>query len=295
MRIFLAFVFYLVACMLLSALLLPWIQPLFSTWFGATPDRSLYRFGMLLAALGLPLLLKALHLNDRTSTGWISPLGGVRHNLRDGLGLGVLMLALVILVLAVLGVRRLQPEHLTLARILSAAAGGLASGLAVGLIEEFFFRGPLQGGMRRHLSFWPTALLIGLFYAVAHFIRPTPLQGQTLDIAGSLGMLAGGLSQLGSFGVYADSFITLAIAGVFLSMTRERTGSLALAVGAHAGWVMVIRITKTVTDTDHDSGWVWLIGDYDNITGWLASGMIALFALAYWVTGKPQRAPQQVS
>ena len=283
MRIFLAFVAYLAACMLLSALLLPWLQPLFAAWFDATPDRSLYRFGMLLAALGLPLLLRALRLNDRPTMGWVVPQGGISRALRDGLGIGVLMLGLVILGLLLLGVRYTEPEHLTASRLLSAATSGLASGLVVGLIEEFFFRGPLQGGMRRSRSIWLSALSIGLFYAVVHFIRPAPLQGQVLDIGSALGMLGGGLAQLGSFPEYADSFVTLTLAGVFLSITRERTGSLFLAIGAHAGWVMVIRMAKAATGTDHGSPWIWTIGDYDNVTGWLACLVIGAAAALYWL------------
>jgi hypothetical protein len=168
-------------------------------------------------------------------------------------------------------------------RLLSAAVSGLASGLAVGLLEEFFFRGPLQGGMRRSRPIWVSALLIGLFYAVVHFARPTPLEGQVLDIGTSLGMLAGGLAQLTDFREYADSFVTLTLAGIFLSLTRERTGSLFLAIGVHAGWVTVIRIAKAVTNTDHASPWIWTIGDYDNVTGWLASLVIATSAVLYWL------------
>ena len=287
MRIYLAFALYLTACMLLSALLLPWIQPFFADWLDAAPDRSLYRFGMLLTALGLPLLLRALDLSDRLSMGWISPAGGVRRALLSGLGMGILMLALVILGLLLAGVREVQPERLQFMRIASAAISGLGSGLAVGLIEEFFFRGPLQGGMRRTLPFWPMAVLTGVFYALLHFIRPAPLDGAMLTLMSSLGMLAGGLGELANFNFWADSFVTLTVAGIFLAMTRERTGSLALAIGVHSGWVTVIRVAKHTTGTDHQSPWIWLIGDYDNVTGWLASAVIGGFALIYWLRRKP--------
>lgn len=292
MRVFLAFLGYFIACMLLSAVLLPWLQPWFAQWFGAPPDRSLYRFGMLLTALGLPLLLRFLQLSDRSTLGWRAPPGGMRPALQAGLLLGSLMLTLVVLGLGVLGVRELKTDHLQTTHILSAAASGLASGLVVGLIEEFFFRGPLQGGMRRTQAFWPTAILISLFYSIVHFIRPTPLQGQALDIHSSLGMILGGLGQLAEIQAYADSFLTLVLAGIFLSMIRERSGSLFMAIGVHAGWVLVIRLTKALSDTDQDSPWIWTIGDYDNVTGWLASGVIALFAVAYWIRGKPQKTPQ---
>ncbi len=282
MPVYLAFLAYFVACMLLSALLLPWVQPWFHAWFDATPDRSLYRFGMLLTAAGLPFFLKSLRLRDRISIGWLPPPNGARVPLVSGLLWGSLMLLLVVLALMAFGVRPVKPGDILLQKVLSAALSGLLSGLVVGLLEEFFFRGPLQGGMRHSLGFWSSATLIALFYSVVHFIRPTPLAGDTLDVSGALLMLWGGLQQLSGFAGYADSFVTLVLAGILLSMTRERTGSLFLAIGVHAGWVMIIRITKAVTETDHSSGWVWLIGDYDNVTGWMASLVIALSAAAYW-------------
>lgn len=295
MPVFLAFVLYFVGCMLLSALLLPWLQPLFHALFEATPDRALYRFGMLLTFLGLPWLLGRLKLRDRASLGFADPMPWRR--LSTGLGWGLLILGLVLAILLATGVRQPKAGEIVLSALLSAAGSGLASGLAVGLIEEFFFRGALQTGMRRTLAFWPTALLIGLFYAVVHFIRPTPLAaGETLNILSSLGMLWGGLTNLAAFGDYADSFTALVLAGMLLSLTRERTGSIYFAIGLHAGWVIMIRIAKRLSETDHSSPWIFLIGDYDNITGWLAAGVIVLFILIYgWVTRRTRPLPSATS
>jgi len=288
MPIFLAFFAYFVGCMLISAVLLPWLHPWFASWFDATPDRSLYRFGMLLTALGLPLFLTVTHVRDRATIGWLPPAGGVRRVLARGLLLGSVMLVATVLALGLFGVREMKTGELDVTRILSAALSGLVSGLVVGLIEEFFFRGPMQGGMRRTLSFWPTALLTASFYSIVHFIRPTPLEGAALDISSSLLMLWGGLQQVLAFGQYADSFVTLVLGGIILSMARERTGSIFLAIGIHAGWVMVIRITKAVTETDQGSAWIWLIDGYNNITGLMASVVIAASALIYWQRTRPR-------
>lgn len=291
MPVYLAFVSYFVGCMLLSALLLPWLQPLFEALFGATPDRALYRFGMLLTLLGLPWLLGRLQLRDKKSLGFADALPWQR--LLTGLWWGLLILGLVLAILLATGVRQPKDGGITLATLLSAAGSGLASGLAVGLIEEFFFRGALQTGMRRTLAFWPTAFLIGLFYSVVHFIRPTPLPpGETLNILSSLGMLWGGLANLTAFADYADSFTALVLAGILLSLTRERTGSIYLAIGLHAGWVIMIRIAKRLSETNHDSSWIFLIGNYDNITGWLAAGMIVLFILIYARTTHRTKPPR---
>lgn len=288
MPIFLAFFVYFVGCMLISAVLLPWLQPWFVSWFDATPDRSLYRLGMLLTALGLPFFLAAIHVRDRATMGWSAPTGEIRRVMARGVLLGSLMLFAVVLALGIFGVREVKTGEPDAMRILSAALGGLASGLLVGLIEEFFFRGTMQGGMRRTLNFWHTAILTAAFYSIVHFLRPTPLEGPVLDTNSSLLMLWGGLQQVLAIGQYADSFIALLLGGIILSMTRERTGSIFLAIGIHAGWVMVIRITKAVTDTNQTSPWIWLIDDYNNITGWLASVVIAVSALIYWHRTRPQ-------
>lgn len=290
MPIFVAFFSYFVGCMLISAVLLPWLQPWFAEWFNATPDRSLYRFGMLLTALGLPFFLAVFRVRDRATMGWLPPAGSVRRILARGLLLGALMLVATVLALGMFGVREVKSGGLDVSRIISAALSGLLSGLVVGLIEEFFFRGPMQGGMRRTLNFWYTAMLTAGFYSIVHFIRPTALDGAELNVTSSLLMLWGGLQQLLAFGQYADSFLTLFLGGVLLSMTRERTGSIFLAIGIHAGWVMIIRITKAITDTDHASPWIWLIGDYDNITGLMASVVIAVSALIYWHRTHPKTA-----
>lgn len=282
MHVFLAFVLYLIACMTVSALLLPWLQPLFHAVFDATPDRALYRFGMLLMLLGLPLLAHTLDLRDRQTLGLTTGPGGWRRPLGRGMLWGLGMLGMVLGLLMALDIRHLAPDALSAGNLFSAALAGLATGLAVGLIEEFFFRGALQGGMRRSRGLWLTALAIGLFYAVVHFIRPTSLPPDTpLTITSALGMLGGGLANLGRFTEYADSFITLVIAGLFLSLTRERTGTIWFAIGTHAGWITVIRIAKRLTDTNHQSPCIGLIGDYDNITGWLASGVLLAGTLLF--------------
>ena len=287
MRVFLAFLLYLAGCMLLSALLLPWLQPLFAAVLGAAPDRSLYRFGMLLGLLGLPWLLRRLQLAEPRLMGVERPPGAVRRELLAGLGWGIGLMALVLALLLAGGVRYFPEGQALLPRLAAGAASGLISGLAVGLIEEFFFRGPLQGDMRRTLPIVPVALATGTFYAAVHFIRPAPLPpGTELDTAAALAMLGGGLANLGHFADYTDSFLALLAAGVFLALTRERTGRIWFAIGMHAGWVTMIRIAKKTTRTDHDAPWAWLIGDYDNITGWLAAALLAACALLYWRIGR---------
>jgi len=289
MPVIAAFFFYLLACMLLSSLLLPWLHPVFDAMFEASPDRALYRFAMLLALIGMPFFLRAMKLRGRAAMGF-QPLSENWHRVvGKGLGYGILILVGLVLILMVSGARLFSPrEEITLLLLTKYALAGLASGLAVGLIEEFFFRGPMQTGARRSLGFWPTAILIGAFYSMVHFMRPIAPSSEEITVAEAFSMMWGGFEQLGKVNEIADRFIALLVAGVFLSMVRERTGSVVWAIGIHAGWVMTIKVAKKLTDSDANATTSWLLSS-DGITGWGSALWMAAIAAGYWWWTDPRR------
>lgn len=282
-----AFLTYLIACMALSALITPNIQPWLEGILGLTPDRSLYRFAMLLSLLGMPLLLSYLKLGTRHAMGFAS-LAPNWSGIGRGFLYGSLILGLLASMLLWLDARNLHSSQ-DIGLVFRTLISGALSGLLVGLIEEFFFRGPLQTGARRRLSFWPTAILIGLFYASVHFIRPLASGEAEYTISQAFSMLLGGYANLANIADYWDSFTTLWIAGIFLSMVRERTGSIFWAIGIHAGWVTAIKLTKHTTEANHGSDAMFWIGNYDHITGIMASIWLASIASIYWWWSNPQR------
>jgi hypothetical protein len=81
--------------------------------------------------------------------------------------------------------------------------------LAVGLFEEFLFRGYTQAALTQGVGFWPAALLLSTIFGAVHLGN----EGEAL-----LGALAAG-------------FI-----GLFLCLTLRRVGNLWFAVGFHASW-----------------------------------------------------------
>ena len=101
-------------------------------------------------------------------------------------------------------------------------------------------------------------------------------------------MMWGGFQQLGHVSEIADRFIALLVAGVFLSMVRERTGSVLWAIGIHAGWVMAIKIGKKLTDSDPYAAASWLISN-DGITGWGSTLWMGAIAAVYWWWTDPGR------
>lgn len=288
MRIFLTFFGYLGVCLTLSALISPWLHGQLGDLVALTPDRLLYRFAMLLALLGLPWLLRFLQLNTRVAIGFDMPRRTGWHCLVTGLGLGILILGVLSASLLLIDARVLAlPAGLNGVRLLKLVFGGLISGLAVGLIEETFFRGMLHSGMRRSLGFWPSAMAISTLYAGLHFIRPGRPTGEEFDVAMAFGMLGEGLARLGDWMAIGDSFIALLLAGLLLSMVRERNGHILWNIGIHTGWVMVIKLTKHLSNANPDSGAGIWIGSYDQIIGWLAALWLAVLCTLYWHLSRP--------
>ncbi len=81
--------------------------------------------------------------------------------------------------------------------------------LAVGLSEEFTFRGYMQFTLTTGIGFWPAAVLLSALFALAH----TTNNGETLF----------GLIQVAEFGLMA-------------CLALQRTGNLWWPIGFHAAW-----------------------------------------------------------
>ena len=115
------------------------------------------------------------------------------------------------------------------------------------------------------------------------------LDGAALDTATALDSIATGLGRIGDFTPIADSFITLVVVGLVLSMVRERSGNIIWAIAIHAGWVMIIKLAKYLTDTSYVDGKAsFWVGEYDHITGWMATLWLGAIAAVYWVYTRPK-------
>jgi membrane protease YdiL (CAAX protease family) len=81
--------------------------------------------------------------------------------------------------------------------------------LAVGLFEEFFFRGYTQFALASGIGFWPAATMISAVFGAWH------LGNKGEDVAGALSVF---------------------VIGMFFCLTLRRTGNLWFAVGLHASF-----------------------------------------------------------
>jgi membrane protease YdiL (CAAX protease family) len=119
----------------------------------------------------------------------------------------------------------------------------LATGVAVALIEETFFRGALFGVLRKSLS-WPRALaFLSVFFAILHFIKPHRAARKLEDISWLSGfeILPYAFYRFREPELVLLGLVTLVIFGWILGYAVVRTRSLYLAMGLHGGWVFALK------------------------------------------------------
>jgi len=195
---------------------------------------------------------------------------------------GLIMVGVVVAVQWVLGVRGWGgwPG-------LEVWAGAVGTGLAVGILEEFFFRGVLG------LAWWRAvgergvgvAIFVGaVIFAAAHFIRPGPGLGG--EVGWAEGFLAWGRLELWSGSSHLWKLAGLILMGLILARVVWNEKTLAGAIGLHAGWVAGLRWAE--------SGWPAVPAA---VAGWwgpsLAEGplpFLLLLVVAFWLWGRPIRA-----
>jgi membrane protease YdiL (CAAX protease family) len=135
--------------------------------------------------------------------------------------------------------------------------------VAVGLSEEYLFRGYTQYTLARGVGFWPTAIFLSVLFGAVHLWNP-------------------GESYVGAAGVV--------VTGILLAFTLRRTGNLWLAVGWHAsfdfGETFLYSVPDSGTLFEHHlssatlHGATWLtggtVGPEGSIFSFLTMGILAV-------------------
>jgi membrane protease YdiL (CAAX protease family) len=147
--------------------------------------------------------------------------------------------------------------------------------LLVGFIEEGLFRGMLFGALRRSVGFWGGAVISSLIYSAVHFAKPKPPVGAVY------GHWYSGLDlipQLFNTVDLGPHFFPLALTLFFLGMVLcafyQRTGSLYVSIGLHAGLVWLMRIGGYFFERN-EARLPWLFGGGDVVS----KSYIALFVM----------------
>jgi membrane protease YdiL (CAAX protease family) len=182
--------------------------------------------------------------------------------------------------LRVLGVG-FTPTVLNLARIFLI---GLGSGIAVALLEETVIRGAMHSAIERESGPWTAALLTAPLFAVLHFFAKTRIAPEDVGWGSGFDLLLRSFSPLAQPGLVFDSFLAWLVVGLILSFTRVLTGNIAVAIGLHAGWVVVLRMLQEGTTSGAAPLYSLWVGRFDGLLGyWLLPWGICI-AIMLWYT-----------
>jgi len=289
MRAFFYFVLLLLVSLFLSGLINYPLYSLLQESMNKGPHKLINTVAKLIAIPGFILIIRHYAIDNRTGLGYGLPKAEFLRELLRGWISGLSILLLLSAALILFGVRGISfPAGEWWPLLLKTTLVALIGGLLIGFIEETFFRGGLFGAIRRDHGFVVTLLLSSLFYAGLHFIKPLPLSGDAAETWYSgLSILSGAFVQFSEWQT-VDSFIALFGLGAFFAVVRERTGNIAYCIGAHAGFVFVIKVVRKFTDLNPDSIFSVMVGNYDGMIGYLsAAGLLVHTLIVYRFWRRP--------
>ncbi len=262
---------------------------------------------------GVAWLVWRLQLRGKQAWGYALPRPQFMRQLGWGTLLGILTMLPVAAMVSGWELRTPRPG-LDMARLVELFFSGALTGMAVGFLEETFYRGLLLGallaplvgpslaspsdsaqlaGVRIHpnnAASWPLAVAIvasSALFASLHFLARSKLDPSAVQLDSGLNLLQQSLRYFAHPAEMLDSFLALTAVGVLLSLARLWTGNIALSVGLHAGWVWVMKMSVGSTYLNPDAPLAALISPIDGFTGWLVLGWtLGLTALA-WMWRRP--------
>jgi uncharacterized protein len=243
------------------------------------------RVAMLLLAAELVWLCRHLNLKRKSDFGYGLPW---RRFLTVSLAWGALGLATAGVgagFLLATHLRIVSPDFVPTLRNFARIFGiGVLSGVAVALIEETVMRGAMHTAIERESGPWAAALLTAPLFAVLHFTAKSRIAPEDIGWGSGFDLLLRSFSPLGSPSLVFDSFLSWLIVGLILSLTRVLTGNIAVAIGLHAGWVVVLRMLQEATTSGEAPAYAFWVGRFDGLLGyWLVPWGVCI-AAALWLT-----------
>jgi hypothetical protein len=236
----------------------------------------------MVGVLALTLWLMVRHrIADREVLGFTGPASAFLARAGIALIVGIAMMAIAFMPLFLLDVLEWDATPDAGTGWLVLAGKGLASGIAVSLIEETFFRGAMQGTLQRMGAMRAALFGVPLLYAVVHFLgRPSGMAAPEVE---------SGFAALGQFFTrfehpleIVDAFIALWFVGLLLALARRRFGDIAVCMGLHAGFVTTIAVFRRTSSPASAGSWSFLVGGFDGLLGWWIALLACLACAAFW-------------
>lgn len=260
-----ATVLWVVATMLMAAVIAPWIYqtgmnlaqaaetrelPGILEWLGAACGRAdfgrYFSRALVISAVGLlPFLfcrvraamaLASSTCNSCAKLSW--------REAMTQMGVGILVAGSLLwgmgMLLEIAGAYTPRQNAISFGKILGKI---VAPALVVPLMEEWLFRGMLLGLWLRFARPMAACVMTSLFFAFIHFLK-LPDGAEVMNPAS---MLAG-FELLGKILYhfieplfFVTDFATLFVVGLILAMARVRTRALWFSIGLHAGWIAAFK------------------------------------------------------
>ena len=161
---------------------------------------------------------------------------------------------------------------------------GVGSGISVALLEETVFRGVMHTAIARESGAWTAALLTAPLFAVLHFFAKVRIPAADIGWGSGFDLLVLSFAPLSHPALVLDSFLSWLVVGLILSLTRVLTGNIGVAIGLHAGWVVVLRMLQESTTSGNSPAYSAWVGRFDGLLGyWLLPWGFAI-AAGLWLT-----------
>ena len=271
--------------LLISAVLAPVLFKVLPFKFERIFNRLVMIQTILAALLFVRVRKDALsHYGLRWSPGELPLLG-------RGFAGGLVMMGVVAVFALKAGPASFSMPGYTVPVWLSRLTKALASGLVIGVIEEFFFRGfvfrSLQGRLRWPV--WLAFIVTSVFYSLVHFLSDrAPFIGPNPTFRDGVKLALAPLGVVPAFPKIWEAALGLFIFGLILNDLSFRTKSLYPAIGLHAGCVFFIKMDGNFLD--FPGGHDLILGSsllYDGILGWCVLALF--FGVFRFVIKGPQR------
>lgn len=230
------------------------------------------------AVLGLALiclwpLLKVMGITSWLELGFRDAVNKWR-DIVPGFLIGFCSLAVIAVLSIASGERKSHLPASAHEIALHVVSAGL-SAIVVAFLEEILFRGALFGSMRKTWRFGTAIVMSSIIYALAHFVQKAP-EPTVVTWSSGLAMLPQMFGKLGDVQALFPKALVLFVAGVILAMAYQRSGSLFLSIGLHAGWIFWLKSYRFISvAVPGQRSWVW--GSDELIDGWLS--LLVLFGV----------------
>lgn len=158
--------------------------------------------------------------------------------------------------------------------------------LTVAVLEEWLFRGVLQGVVQRGATDEFATMFIAVLFAAVHFLKPAEnaLAPQEITWSSGLALVPQAFWQFEQPRLLLGGFSTIFLVALILGYARWKTHALWMPIGLHAGWILgkmsFSKITKRLGDA-----WPWfgtdILAGFGPVLVLLLAGVIVWFWLRH--------------